>query len=193
MVPMAPGRTRLVLGVALVGLVALAGCGGKPEGGYPVKVPGTEDEWVYAESYEDFQKQRETIFGRGGISFGGRDERDTGGGGGGGGGIGVNSFLWRASLDTVSFMPVNSADPFGGVIITDWHSPYEAPSERFKMNVYILGRSLRADGIRVAVFRQILDSAGTWRDAPIPEQTSPSIEDAILTKARQLRFETLQQ
>ena len=84
-------------------------------------------------------------------------------------------------------MPVNSADPFGGVIITDWHANVEAPNERFKLNVYILGRQLRADGIRVAVFRQVLNRAGQWQDASVPETTKTKIEDSILTRARQLR------
>ena len=111
----------------------------------------------------------------------------------GGGGIGVNSYLWRASLDTVLFMPVNSADPFGGVIITDWHTPQDAPpEERFKLNIYILGRALRADGVRVAVFRQVNDGQ-SWRDAAIAENVGTKIEDAILMKARQLRHETLEQ
>ena len=82
--------------------------------------------------------------------FGGKGES----GGSGGGGIGVNSYLWRASLDTIAFMPLSSADPFGGVIITDWYTPPETPGDRFKISVYILGRQLRADGIRVALFRQ---------------------------------------
>jgi hypothetical protein len=107
-------------------------------------------------------------------------------GGGGGGGIGVNSFLWRASLDTVSFMPLTSADPFGGVIITDWYTPPESPGERFKMNIYILGRQLRADGIRVAVFRQA-HRAGSWADATIKTETATHLENQILTRARQLR------
>ena len=105
---------------------------------------------------------------------------------------GLNSFLWRASLDTISFMPVSSADPFGGVIITDWYSDSEAPNERFKLNVYILGRALRADGVRVAVFRQILSSQGGWRDVTINDDTATKIEDSILTRARQLRNEILQ-
>ena len=105
--------------------------------------------------------------------------------------IGVNSFLWRASLDTISFMPVSSADPFGGVVITDWYSASEAPNERFKLNVYILGRALRADGVRVAVFRQILASQGGWRDVAISDGPATKIEDSILTRARQLRNEVL--
>ena len=134
----------------------------------------------------DYSK-RKTIFGEGGLNlFGDSEPKNTGGA------LGVNSYLWRASLDTVSFMPVNSADPFGGVIITDWHSSTEAPSERFKLNVYILGRALRADGVRVAVFRQVQDPRGAWKDAGVPEETRIKIEDAILFRARQLRNQTLQ-
>ena len=103
-------------------------------------------------------------------------------------GIGVNSYLWRATLDTVSFMPVTSADPFGGVVITDWYAPDERPDERFKLNVYILDRQLRADGIRVAVFRQTREQEGPWLDAPVDAETATTIEDAILTRARELRI-----
>lgn len=132
-----------------------------------------------------------SVFGEGGLSlFGGGNENQPDGGGSG---IGVNSFLWRASLDTISFMPVNSADPFGGVIITDWHAPAQTQAERFKLNIYILGRALRADGVRVATFRQVRNNAGLWVDAPVPPQTNTSIEDAILTRARQLRSETINQ
>jgi hypothetical protein len=113
----------------------------------------------------------------------GKDNKNTGGGSG----IGVNGYLWRASLDTLSFMPLASADPFGGVIITDWYTPPETPAERFKMNVYILGRQLRADGIRVAVFRQ--NRAGNdWIDATVIKTTSVNLENEILNRARQLRF-----
>jgi hypothetical protein len=84
-------------------------------------------------------------------------------------------------------MPLSSADPFGGVIITDWYSPPEAADERFKINVYILGRDLRADGVRTAVFRQRQSAAGDWIDAAVDEQTVVDLENAILTRARQLR------
>ncbi len=107
--------------------------------------------------------------------------------GGGAAGIGVNAFLWRASLDTVSFLPLSSADPFGGVIITDWYSPPEVPSERFKMTVYILDRRLRADGVRVSVFRQELAAAGRWVDTGVDPGTRTELENAILTRARELR------
>jgi hypothetical protein len=90
-------------------------------------------------------------------------------------------------------MPLASADPFGGVIITDWYSPPESVNERFKINVYILGRDLRADGVRAAVFRQLRDPAsGAWIDAAIEQQTPTDIENAILTRARQLRIASLQ-
>jgi len=135
-------------------------------------------------------QKRETIFGQDGLTLGGeRGRKDDSGSGG----IGVNSFLWRATLDTISFMPINSADPFGGVIITDWHSPVETPDERFKMNIYILGRALRADGVRVSVFKQGRDASGQWNEAPVGENTSTDIENAILTRARQLRNETIEQ
>jgi hypothetical protein len=151
------------------------------------------------------------VAGEGGINllqFGGGRARDSSGGGGS---IGVNSFLWRASLDTVAFMPLTSADPFGGVIITDWYSPPESPDERFRMMVYILGGQLRADGVRAQVFRQrrsgpSLASAngrggrqpqaaprpatGEWMDAAVDASVSTEVENAILTRARQMRIDS---
>lgn len=132
---------------------------------------------------------RETVFGDGGL-FG--DAKKDDGSGGGGGGVGVNSLLWRASLDTVSFMPLVSADPFGGVIITDWYTPPQTPEERFKVNIYILGRALRADGIRASVFRQ-QQQGGTWTDAPVALNTATDLENAILTRARELKISGQQQ
>ena len=105
---------------------------------------------------------------------------------GGGGGIGVNAFLWRGALDTLSFLPLTSADPFGGVIITDWYSPAEAPGERFKATAYILGRELRSDAVRVSVFRQI-SQGGRWVDAAISPVTVGEIENKVLDRARKLR------
>ena len=103
-------------------------------------------------------------------------------------GIAVNSFLWRASLDTISFLPLNTADPFGGVIITDWYSPPKTPDERFKVTVYILDRQLRADGLRVAVFRQTRDTKYGWVEAKVDEKTGRGLENAILKRARQMRI-----
>ena len=104
--------------------------------------------------------------------------------------LGVNSYLWHAALDTLSFMPLASADPFGGVIITDWYVAPNAPDERLKVTIYILDRNLRADGLKVVVFRQTR-KAGVWNDvAPSPE-TAHKLEGAILTRARELRLATL--
>ncbi len=108
-----------------------------------------------------------------------------------GAGIGVNTFLWRASLDTLSFLPLSSADPFGGVIITDWYAPPETAGERFKVTVYILDRQLRSDGVRVSVFRQVRDAEQGWIDAAVDEDTAVRLEDTILTRARQLRIAQL--
>jgi hypothetical protein len=117
------------------------------------------------------------------ISFGGAEKKEDGSNNP----LGVNSFLWRATLDTVSFMPLASADPFGGVIITDWYEDPEAPGERFKINAMILDRALRADSIRVTLFKQRKTPQNTWQDVNVPESTSRKLEDAVLTRARQLR------
>ena len=108
------------------------------------------------------------------------------GGGGPGSGLGVNAYLWRGALDTLGFMPLASADPFGGVIITDRYNPTGSTNERFKATAYILGRQLRSDGIRVAIFRQVLTD-GQWVDAPVSPVTVNEIEDKVLARARQLR------
>jgi hypothetical protein len=110
----------------------------------------------------------------------------------GGGGIGVNAYLWRGALDTLSFMPLQSADPFGGVIITDWYSPPDSPNERFKATAYILGRELRADAVRVSLFRQVFQD-GHWVDASVSPVTVGDIENKVLARARQLRIQTASQ
>jgi hypothetical protein len=106
--------------------------------------------------------------------------------------IGVNAFLWRASLDTLDFMPLASADPFGGVIITDWYQNPSTPNERFKATVYILDTHLRADALNVSIFRQT-QTGGEWRDAAVDPDTNVQIENAILQRARQLRLSQLHQ
>ncbi len=90
-------------------------------------------------------------------------------------------------------MPLASADPFGGVIITDWHSPPETPNERFKITVYILDRQLRADGIKVSVFRQQRSPSSAWADAAVGVDTAAKLENAILTRARQLRMDSFEE
>jgi hypothetical protein len=130
-----------------------------------------------------------------GILIFGTDRTRSGGGagdpGGTGGGLGVNAYLWRATLDTLSFMPLASADPFGGVIITDWYSPPGAANERFKATAYVMGRQLRSDAVRVSIFRQVRQGAGQWQDAPVAQATGAELEDRVLARARELRSQSL--
>lgn len=158
---------RLFAPLALAGL--LAACAGAEVGPTP---------------YEE-QQQKPSIFGEGGLQLfgGGKGAED----GAGAAGVSVNAYLWRAALDTIKFMPLASADPFGGVIITDWHSPAETRDERFKVNIVVLTRQLAADGVRARVFKQTLGSGG-WTDATVDQQTHADLENAILTRARELRI-----
>jgi hypothetical protein len=167
--------------------IGLSGCGGSPDA---VK----EDERRHGTS-GDIARQgnqglggrnREdgSLFGPGGL-FGSKSAPKEDGGVG----VAVNAYLWRASLDTINFIPLASADPFGGVIITDWYTPAETPNERMKVQVTILDRELRADGVRVSVFKQVTaPRAGNWVDAQVDPRTNIDIENAILTRARQLRI-----
>jgi hypothetical protein len=161
--------------------LALAGCADASVG------PATQP--LPSEQTERIRQQYGTIHGNDGfVLFSNRPEPEAGGGGGAG--IGVNVYLWRAALETIDFMPLVQADPFGGVIITDWYAPPETPAERFKLTVYILDRVLRADAVKVAVFRQTND-AGGWTDATVEADTKTGIEDSILTRARELRIAAL--
>ena len=104
--------------------------------------------------------------------------------------LGVNSFIWRATLDTLNFMPLASADPVGGVVISEWYSAPDNPNEHMKVTVYILDRRLRADAVKVSVFRQIRAAQG-WQDAQINPDTGVKLENAILTRARELRLASI--
>jgi hypothetical protein len=104
--------------------------------------------------------------------------------------IGVNSYLWRAALQTLSFMPMLQTDSNGGVIVTDWYVNPKDPGERMKVTVTILDQDLRADALRVAASRQVLQN-GTWAEAPVKAATVQKLEDIILTKARDLRRGTI--
>ena len=131
-------------------------------------------------------KEKKKLFGSKGISIGGDDEeasKEVSS-------IGVNSFLWRATLDTVSFMPITSADPFGGVVITDWYAMPETPDVMFKINVFILSGALRSDGVKVAAFKKEKKD-GEWTDVNVDKSTVVKIEDAILTRARELKYATV--
>lgn len=125
--------------------------------------------------------------GEGGIKlFGGDDSTEDGGASP----IGVNSFLWRATLDTLTFLPITSADPFGGVILTDWYEDPKAQGERFKVTAMILDRSLRTDAIKVTVHKQTRDENGEWRSQETNHELGRKLEDTILTQARELRVKS---
>jgi hypothetical protein len=172
------GMLRPAMATLLIS--AVVGCAGADiEYNYPRTGPG---------GVPTYEKQ-ESIFGEGGLTLFENQGAEVESGGQGGG-IGVNSFLWRASLDTVSFMPLQSADPFGGVIITDWYAPPETGEERFKVNIFILDRALRSDGVRAKVFKQQRAADGAWIDARANDQLDRELEDAILTRARELRIQT---
>lgn len=174
-----PYVLRLVAAAAL--LTAAACSGGDTDYSYPEKTGKSGGQSTYSTTGQ----KDPGLFGADGLNLFGSSKKneDTGG-------IGVNSYLWRASLDSIAFMPLASADPFGGVIITDWYAPPETPNERFKLNIYILGRQLRADGVKAAVFRQRRDEGGAWTDAAVEAQTAMDLENVILTRARQLRLDS---
>jgi hypothetical protein len=171
---------RLLFGV-FVCVMALSGCGiSQPNPTPPNIIPGGPGDTSFSRLGGD----------TGLFSFGGN--KNGNGTGGGGAGIGVNAFLWRGALDTLSFLPLTSADPFGGVIITDWYSPADATGERFKATAYILGRDLRSDAIRVSVFRQV-NQGGRWVDAPVDPVVQADIENKVLDRARKLREQSAAQ
>ena len=167
----------------LIGLVVLAAC-----------APNENIRPVADSEYNDYRNkgaERGRMGGEQGLVFGigkgtgtSRDQD--------GAALGVNAYLWRGALDTLAFMPLASADPFGGVIITDWYQPPSAAGERFKATAYILGRQLRADGIRVSVFRQVQQN-GQWVDAAVSRTTTGEIENKVLARARELRAQTASQ
>jgi hypothetical protein len=186
--PRLPGlAARLTLGV--LACAALAGCGSSDQS---KNFRGVKDS-----EYQDYRTAggdaiAGKLFSDQGLvlGIGGKSGGASGGGNGeAGGALGVNAYLWRGALDTLSFMPLASADPFGGVIITDWYQPPEASGERFKATAYILGRQLRADGVRVSIFRQVVQN-GQWVDAPVSKVTTGEIENKVLARARELRAQS---
>jgi hypothetical protein len=169
------GNLGRLIGLALV-LGGLSACGGV-----------TPDEnTAYPEDPKHVRFRRSgSLMGEEGFSlFGGDSNAEQAAGSGG---IPVNSFLWRGALDSISFMPLLSTDPFGGVIVTDWYQPDAKAEERIKLSVLILTPTLRADGVRVTSFRQVRDGQGNWADQPANPQVARDVENIILTRARELR------
>jgi hypothetical protein len=103
-------------------------------------------------------------------------------------GVAVNAHLWRASLDALSFMPMEQTDPFGGIIKTGWYTPPATPAERLRVAVYILDSRLRADALRVSVFKEVKKPTGDWTDATVDPETVTKLENVILNKARELKI-----
>jgi hypothetical protein len=177
-------KTRYIVAGLL--LAALTGCGDPESVTEKRSGPsGDRNKRDITQGLGGRNREEGSLFGPGGL-FGSKADKQKGEQGTG---VAVNAFLWRASLDTINFIPLVSADPFGGVIITDWYTPAEAPAERMKVQVTILDRELRADGVRVSVFKQTQGAkAGGWVDAQVDQRTNTEIENAILTRARQLRI-----
>ena len=185
--PITPGaamRLRPHLLLAALLPLALAACNSAGDNIRPV----SNSEYMTDETRGS---DRGKLLGDNGLVFGigGKTGHDAGAGTGEGGALGVNAYLWRGALDTLAFMPLASADPFGGVIITDWYQPPASPGERFKATAYILGRQLRADGVKITIFRQVEDR-GAWVDSPVARTTAAEIEDKVLARARELRSQT---
>jgi hypothetical protein len=177
-------KMRLRLGVLTclgVAVLAIAGC----RNSVPVS---NDDDYATGRTVG---RDQGSLAGGDGFSFSSGDQGKKGSAAAdaGSGALGVNAYLWRGALDTLSFMPLSSADPFGGVIITDWYQPPAAAGERFKATAYILGRQLRADGVKVALFRQVQQS-GQWVDAPVSAGTSAEVENKVLARARELRAQS---
>ena len=105
--------------------------------------------------------------------------------------IGVNGYLWRASLETIAFMPLTAADPFGGVILSDWYGSPPDSGERKKVTVYITDSALRADALKVVVFRQI-SRGSEWKEPELLPEVARQLENTILARARELRLASLQ-
>ncbi|MEL6220224.1 MAG: DUF3576 domain-containing protein [Pseudomonadota bacterium] len=132
----------------------------------------------------------DTLFGEGGLTLGSVLDGSILGedGEGGGGNLPVNRYLWQASLDTLSFLPLASTDPFTGVIATEWATTPENPAQRFKVTAYVLSHELQASSLRVAVFREDRVESGVWVPRAVSPETATRLEDAILTRARQVRI-----
>jgi len=175
---------RLLIVLASTLILGLAGCGGNNVDERRTGKSNDRDKRDLNQGLGGRTQEQGTLFGPGGLFGSKNTPKDEGGTG-----VAVNAYLWRASLDTINFIPLVSADPFGGVIITDWYTPAETPNERMKVQVTILDRELRADGVRVSVFKQqTAPKGGNWVDAQVDPRTQIDIENAILTRARQLRI-----
>lgn len=160
----------------IIAAISMGGCNSKHVS--KGELPETFEERMYSKSGHFLGE---------GITIGGSREKEKSSLG-----IGVNSFLWQASLETISFIPIRSADPFGGIILTEWYTPQDKTGEQIKVDIAILSRTLSPDSLRVKVFRQVR-KGNDWVQASVSPDTVRSLEDTILTKARKLKIATLTQ
>ena len=181
MTPPAMKHALIAIGFALP---LLAACG------------GANQRQVQNDEYGDYRqgqvRQRPLGASAGIVVFGVDKDREAreAAASGAGSGVSVNAYLWRATLDTLAFMPIQAADPFGGTILTDWYTPASAEGERFRAQALLSGRQLRSDGVRVQVFRQVRGPNGSWVDAPVAAGTNSEMEDKVLARARELRSQS---
>ena len=173
-------RNASIISVAMLALSALSACSG---------VSVEKPEPFVTDQNERIAQQYGTIHGEEGFLLFGRSRGAENGDAGPT--MPVNPYLWRAALETIDFMPLAQTDPLGGVIITDWYSPPETRDERFKLTVYVRDRALRADGLKVSVFRQVRGDTGGWVDAAVEPGAATGIQNNILTRARELRVASL--
>lgn len=148
----------------------------------------TESELSFPQRQELLRNQSRGRLTGDGLKLGGGGDEE---GGGGKNPLGVNAFLWRATLDTLAFLPLHDADPFGGVVITDWYEDPKTRGERYKVTALILDKQLRADGVKISLFKQRRASNGEWVDIEVQDRLERKLEDTILTRARQLRVSNL--
>lgn len=163
-------RQKLAFPAGLAALLALSACGT-----HPTTATVNNPETMYLPGAQASQSSKPLFTFGGGKSS---SQQNTG--------VQVNAYLWRATLDTLSFMPLASADPFGGVIITDWYSPPATPDERFKATAYILSQQMNANAVQVSLFHQVRQG-GQWVDAPVDPSVVSGLEDRILARAADLR------
>ncbi|MEM0988916.1 MAG: DUF3576 domain-containing protein [Pseudomonadota bacterium] len=182
-------RNRMWAGLTVLSALAVSGCGGERN-----EYAAEEREGPRPGPVNRYDPNDPSVFGEGGFTFNrlatgavfdGRTPGESDA-------IPVNKYLWQASLDTLSFLPLESTDPFTGVIATDWGASPSQPSERFKVTAYMVRPALQASSLKVAVYREVRSEEGTWVPAPVDPATARQLEDAILVRARQMRIAELE-
>lgn len=168
-------------------ILSLTACSVLPKGEAKYPAENREEHADQGKLYDD----HETIFGEGGFGsvLMGKTDGDTADADNV---LNINAFLWRASLETINFMPIAQTDPFGGVILTDWYSASATPNQRYKLNILITDKQLRASGVKVSMFKEERASeTAKWESVTVAKEDTRKIEDAILARAREMRIASL--